>query len=110
MPAAADDQVVVHRDAERLGGIDDVAGDRDVGFRRGRIARGMVVHQDQGGGVEFEGALDDFARIDRGVVDRTALLPLMFDQRVLAVEEQQMELLDGAVGDIGLAVIDQFVP
>jgi len=26
------------------------------------------------------------------VVDRAALLPLMLDQRVLAVEEQQMEL------------------
>ena len=45
MPAAADDQVVVHSDTQRLGGIDDVAGHRDVGFRRGRIARGMVVRQ-----------------------------------------------------------------
>ena len=53
----------------------------------------MVVHQDQRRGVEFERALDDFARIDRGVVDCAALLPLMLDQRVLAVEEQQVELL-----------------
>ncbi len=44
------------------------------------------------------------------MVDRAALLPLMLDQRVLAVEEQQMELLHRAVGDIGLAVIDQLVP
>ena len=46
MPAAADDQVVVHGDAERLGGADDVAGHRDVGLRRRRIARRVVVHQD----------------------------------------------------------------
>jgi len=89
--AAADDQVIVHRDAERLRGIDDVARDGDVGFGRGRVAGRMVVHQDQGGSVEFEGALDDLARIDRRVVDRAALLPLVLDQHVLAVEEQQVE-------------------
>ena len=89
--AAADDQVVVHRDAERLGGVDDVARDGDVGLRRGRVAGRMVVHQDQGGGVQFEGALDDLARVVRRVVDRAALLPLVFDQHVLAVEEQQVK-------------------
>ena len=45
MAAAADDQVVVHRDAERLGGIDDVARHRDVGFRWRRVAGRMVVQQ-----------------------------------------------------------------
>jgi hypothetical protein len=32
VPAAADDDVVVHRDAERLAGVDDVFGHGDVGF------------------------------------------------------------------------------
>ena len=30
VPAAADDQMIVHRDTERLGGLDDVSGDGDV--------------------------------------------------------------------------------
>jgi hypothetical protein len=49
------------------------------------------VHEDQGGRVEFERALDDLARIDRGMVDRAALLPFMSDKHVLAVEEQQVK-------------------
>jgi hypothetical protein len=39
VPAAADDDVIVHRDPERLGGADDVLGDGDVCLRRGRVAR-----------------------------------------------------------------------
>jgi hypothetical protein len=30
MPAATDDQMVVHGHAERMGGLDDVSGDGDV--------------------------------------------------------------------------------
>src|SRR5690242_2101978 len=47
--AVADNQVVVHGHAERGGGLDNVLGYRDVGLRGGGIARGVVVHQDQGG-------------------------------------------------------------
>ena len=50
------------------------------------------MHQDQGRGAELQRALDDFASIDRGVIDRAALLLLMGDDRVLAVEKEQVEL------------------
>ena len=43
MPAAADDDVVVHRDAERLAGVDDVLGDGDVGLGRRRVAGRVIV-------------------------------------------------------------------
>ena len=46
---------------------------------------------------EFERPLDDLARIDRGVVDRALLLALVLDQHVLAVEKQDVKLLDLAV-------------
>jgi hypothetical protein len=52
----------------------------------------VVVHQDQRRGAELQRALDDFASIDRGMVDGVALLLLVSDQRVLAVEEQEVEL------------------
>src|SRR5208282_751072 len=97
-------------DAERRGRLFDVLGDGDVGFGRGRVARGMVVYQDQRRGAEFEGALDDLAGIDRRVVDGTALLPLVLEQHILAVEEQDVEFLDLAEGDLGAAIIDQLVP
>jgi hypothetical protein len=47
----------------------------------------MVVHQDDGGGGELERALDDFARIDRGVVDGAGLMLLVGDQVIALVEE-----------------------
>src|SRR6266436_6021981 len=51
MPVLADDDVVVHGDAERRGDVDDRAGHLDIGLRWRRIAGGMVVHQqDRGGG------------------------------------------------------------
>ena len=48
MSAAPDDDVIVHRDAERPRRIDDHARHVDVGARGRRIARGMVVHHPYG--------------------------------------------------------------
>ena len=45
MAVLADDDVVVHRDAERLGDGDDCFCHRDIGLRRRWIAGGVVVHQ-----------------------------------------------------------------
>jgi hypothetical protein len=45
MSVLADDDVIVHRDAERGGDVDDGLGHLDISLRRGRIAGGVVVHQ-----------------------------------------------------------------
>jgi hypothetical protein len=45
MPASADDDVVVHGNAEGRGDIDDRFRHLDIGLRRRGIAGGMVVHQ-----------------------------------------------------------------
>jgi hypothetical protein len=42
MSAAADDDMIVHCDPERLGGGDDLLGDGDIGLRWGRVARRMA--------------------------------------------------------------------
>lgn len=110
MPPAANDDVVVDGDPQRRCGLDDVFGDGDVGLRRGRVARRVVVHQDERRGAQLKRALDDLAGIDRRVVDRAALLLFVGDQRVLAVEEQQVKLLDLAVGDVRAAIIDRMYP
>ena len=82
----------------------------DVVARRLGVARGMIVHQDQRGGVERQRALDDLARIDRRVVDGAALLHLVGDQHVLAVEEEDAELLGLLVRQSGVAVVDELLP
>lgn len=44
MPVLADNDVIVHRDAERLGDVDDRLGHIDVGARGRGVATRMVVH------------------------------------------------------------------
>src|SRR6516164_879809 len=70
----------------------------------------MIVHHNQRRGPELERALDHFARVDRRMVDGAALLTLMLDQHILAVEKQEMEFLDFAVTDLRGAKVDQLVP
>ena len=43
MPVPADDDVIVHRDPEWLGGADDRMRHVDIGARRGGVARRMIV-------------------------------------------------------------------
>jgi hypothetical protein len=50
VPVLADDDVVVHGNAERADDIDDRLGHMDVRLRWGRIPGGVVVHQNQRGG------------------------------------------------------------
>ncbi len=45
MPVLADDDVIMHGDAERLGDVDDRFRHLDVGLRRRRIATGVIVHE-----------------------------------------------------------------
>ena len=80
--------MIMHGDAERRANLDDRLRHLDVGRRRRRIAGGVVVHQNNRGRREFEGALDDFARIDRRMVDRADLLTLVGNQAVALVEKQ----------------------
>ena len=41
----------------------------------------MIVYQDQRRGTKLERAFDDLARIDRRVVDSSALLALVLDRK-----------------------------
>src|SRR6516162_10525142 len=70
----------------------------------------MVVHQDQRRGAELERALYHLASIDRRMVDGAALLTLVLDEHVLAIEQQEMELLNLAVSDLSAAIVDELVP
>ena len=49
MAVFADDDVIVHRNAERAGDVDDRFRHLDVGGRRCRVAGGKIVHENDGG-------------------------------------------------------------
>jgi hypothetical protein len=45
MAVLADDDVIMHRNPERCGDVDDGAGHLDIGLRRCRVAGGVIVHK-----------------------------------------------------------------
>ena len=89
----ADDDVVVHGNAERLRHVDDRLRHLDVGVRRRWVARGVIVDEDDRGRRKLQRPLDHLARIDRRVVHGADLLQFVDDQLVALVEEQHAELL-----------------
>jgi hypothetical protein len=68
------------------------------------------MYEDQSGGLELERSFDDLASVDRRMIDGAALLALMSDQHVFAVEKEDVKFLDFAVSDLRVAAIDQLVP
>ena len=89
------DDVVVQSQAEIPAPLVDLLGHAEIGLRGRRIARGVVVDQDQGAGVQHQRPLDHLARIDRDMVDSAGREKLIGDDAVLAVEVEDMEALDG---------------
>jgi hypothetical protein len=93
VPILADDDVIVHRDPEWGGDVDDLPRHLDVSRGGRRIARGVIVHQDDCGGRKLQRAFDQLARVDRRMIDRPLLLHLVGDQVVALVEKQDAKLL-----------------
>jgi hypothetical protein len=92
MPVLADDEVIVHGNAERCGDVDDRLCHLDIRLRRRRVAGGVIVHQEDRGRRQFQRPLDHFARIDRRVIDRANLLHLVGYQLIALVEKQDAKL------------------
>ena len=69
----AHDDVVEQPHADRLRGRGEAARELPVFARRRRVARGMVVVQDHGGGLPDERAPQDLARLDDRAVERAAI-------------------------------------
>ncbi len=105
----ADDDVIVQRQSEVLAPLLDLLRHAEIGLRRRRIARRVVVDQDQGAGVQHQRPLDHLARIDRDMVDRAGREKLIGDDAILAVEVEDMEALDGP-SDAESAVVHQRLP
>src|SRR5258708_18734419 len=110
MPVPADDDVVMHRDPERLCDLRDLPRHLDVGTRRRRVAGGMVVHQNDGGRGQFQCAFDHFARIDRRMIDCADLLDLVDDELVAFVEKQDAKLLPLGKRHRGAAIVEHRRP
>ena len=110
MAILADDDVVVHRNAERSRHRDDLLRHLDVGMRRRRIAGWVIVDEDHGCGRKLERPFDDLARIDRCVIDRTGLLHFVGNQLVALVEKKDAELFPLGEGLGAAAIVEHGRP
>lgn len=110
MAFSADDDVVVHDYPDRFGGTPNLSRHIDIGSRWRRIARGVIVHEDNGRRIEFESPFDDLPWIGGHVVNGSAALLLVGDQDVLAVEKKDAKMLDLAMRHCRRAIVDQFRP
>ena len=65
----ADDQMVVHDDGQGHQGRDDGLGHRDVRLTGRWIAGGVIVHQYDGRGAQFQRPAGDLTWVDGDVID-----------------------------------------
>ncbi len=98
--------MIVDGDADGFCSVDDAAGHLDVVAAGGGIAGGVIVHQDNRAGLQFERAFHDFARIGRRLVDGALAHGFIADEDVAVVEEQHAELFREGVRHAGVQIID----
>ena len=86
MAIAADDEVVVHGDAQWLRDLHDHPRHFNIGARGCRVSSGMIVHHDHRSGGELECPLDNLTRVDRGMVDGPGLVLLVGNQAIAFID------------------------
>jgi hypothetical protein len=64
--------VIQHPDVDQAQGVAEALGDELVGVAGFGDSGGVVVRQNHGGGLVFQGSDDDFAWVDAGAVDGAA--------------------------------------
>ena len=81
-------------DLQQLPGADEVAGDGEVGLGGGGVAAGVVVDEDERGGVGGDGGAEDLAGVDEGGVEDAGGDALGADEAAAGVEQDDVEFLD----------------
>ena len=83
--ASADNDVIVNLNSQFLGRLHDPVRHFYIGAGGGGVARGMIMDENDGTGRKLQSPLDNFARVNRRVIDRAFLLHLIGDEQVLLV-------------------------
>ena len=83
--------MVVHRYAQPFTCLGYIAGERDV-LPAGRgITAGVVVHKDDGGRAQINRASDDFAGVNRRLIEGAFAGDFVADQHIFGIEIQYAE-------------------
>lgn len=98
IPVPGHNNMIDHRDGNRFGGGFDFLGHGQVGRRGLAAATGVVVGQDDAGGLVAQGRFDDQSRVDRGFVDGAFVEQGGLVDLVLAVQADHIKGLVEAAG------------
>jgi hypothetical protein len=100
-PVAGHDDMVIDRQVEEATRLDQLAGDRPVLGRGGGIAAGVIVSHDDPGRGLGNCRPEDLPRMDQGAVEQAPGNENIPDDPGLAVEGEEVELLNRQVPEPG---------
>ena len=89
-----DDQVVQYRKIQELASRFHLTCQLDIGIARLNIPRRMIMSQDDGTGIGFQGHLEDDLRVGHGAGDPSGGNPVPSQGFVGPVQAENVELLD----------------
>ena len=72
-------------------GFENPAGEPQIGFRRGGIAAGVIVHHDESEGAEGDDRFEDFPRVSQGFVERSLAYGNHLDELLLGVNKHNAQ-------------------
>ena len=88
MSACCNDDVVVNGNAKPLASIHNLPSDLDILSAGGGVAGRMIVDENETGRPQFHRPLNDFAGLDRCLIDGAVTHMIVADGYVTAVEVQ----------------------
>ena len=111
--------MIEHTDADKLADFAQSVRHGDVLAARGRVPRGVVVHEQDRRGAVADRCTEDFAGVDQARIEGPDGDPMACDRAVLGVERNDMEFFlhaiggqsresSGAVSDRVIAAADAF--
>lgn len=102
--------MIMKHDAQLISGIFNAFGHFHIIPAGCGITAGVVMYQNNGGGMKLKRSLNDFPWIDRGMVNRAFLLFLIGNQTIFPVQKQDTELLILLMAELDLAIINKGLP
>lgn len=85
--------MIVHRDAERFGSLDELAGHDPVASGGDKTTRWMIVRYDDGGRAELKASLEHFPGVNMNGRDRAGAGHLVAQKLIACVEIEHPKLL-----------------
>ncbi len=110
MAIRADDDVIVNGNPQWTRRFDDLPSHRDVLFAGLRRPAGMIVHQNEAGAPKLHGLFDDFARVDRGLINRAVSHMLVANEHVARIEMQHSHAFHGQMRHISAQIVQERLP